>query len=55
MGWDRMECHWDGTLLERIQGILSFLLFPDTFGKGWKVIGLESWKVGRLECCKVKG
>ena len=39
----------------RIQGILLFLLFPDTFGKGWKVRRLESWKVGRLEGWKVGG
>ena len=28
----------------RYQGILPFLLFLDTYGKGWKV--LEGWKVG---------
>ena len=33
----------------RIQGILSFLLFLDTFGKGWKIRKLEGWKVGRSE------
>ena len=33
-----------------IQGILLFLLFLDTFGKGWKV---RNWKVGRLEGWKV--
>ena len=32
----------------RIQGILSFLLFQDTFGKGWKVGRLESWKVKEI-------
>ena len=37
----------------RIQGILSFLLFLDTFGKSWKIRRLEGWKVGRLEGRKV--
>ena len=37
----------------RIQGILLFLLFPDTFGKGWKVRRLEGWKIGSLEGWKV--
>ena len=33
---------------------LSFLLFLDTFGKGWKVRRLEGWKVGRWsECLRV--
>ena len=41
------------------EGVWSFLLFLDTFGKGWKVNKLyykgwkarrlEGWKVGRLE------
>ena len=38
-----------------IQGILSFLLFPDTFGKGWKARKLEGWKGGILEGWKVQG
>ena len=33
----------------RIQGILQFLLFLDTFGKGCKVGRLEGEKAGRLE------
>ena len=33
----------------RFQGILSFLLFQDTFGKGCKVGRLEGKKAGRLE------
>ena len=37
----------------RIQGILSFLLFLDTFGKSWKIRRLEGWKIGRLEGRKV--
>ena len=31
------------------QEILLFLLFLDTFGKGWKIRRLEDWKVGMLE------
>ena len=30
-----------------------FLLFLDTFGKGWKIRRLEGWKIGRLEGRKV--
>ena len=33
--------------------ILSFLLFLDTFGKGWKIRGSEGWKDGMLEGRKV--
>ena len=31
------------------QGILLFLLFLDTFGKGLKIRRYEGWKIGRLE------
>ena len=31
------------------QEILLFLLFLDTFGKGWKIRRSEGWKIGRLE------
>ena len=35
------------------QEILLFLLFQDTFGKGWKIRSSEGWNGGRLEGQKV--
>ena len=35
------------------QEILLFLLFLDTFGKGWKIRRSEGWKIVRLECWRV--
>ena len=35
------SCFWVLSVYICIQGILSFLLFPVTFGKGWKVRMLE--------------
>ena len=35
------------------QGILLFLLFLDTFRKGWKIRRLEDWKVRMLEGWKI--
>ena len=37
-----------------IQGIWLFLLFPETFGKGFKVRRPEGWKARRLEGVKVR-
>ena len=36
------------------QEILLFLLFLDTFGKGWKIRRSEGWKIGMLEGRKVR-
>ena len=36
------------------QEILLFLLFLDTFGKGWEIRRSEGWNVGRLEGQKVR-
>ena len=34
--------------------IWLFLLFPDTFGKGWKIRRSEDWKIGMLDGRKVR-